>query len=137
MLNLKNLAKSFGGRQVLHNVSLSCGRKGIIAIMGSSGIGKTTLIKTLLGKLQNTSGELTKHRELKIGYIQQNDYDLTPYETCFDYLKSMYPNKLDTEIRTALGSFLFKKDKFLNDCFDSILKHPLTHPPFPSSDASI
>ena len=87
-----------------------------LAIVGDNGIGKTTLIKTILSEIPNISGELTRHRELKIGYIKQNDYDLTGYATCFDYLKSKYPNKLDTDIRTALGSFLFRKDEVFKNC---------------------
>ena len=74
MLNLKNLAKSFGGRQVLHNVSLSCGRKGIIAIMGSSGIGKTTLLNIIAGIESNIDTVLVLS-----GVTAVEDIDRFPY----------------------------------------------------------
>ena len=64
-----------------------------------------------MNQLPLTNGNIIRHRELSIGYIKQNDYDLSKYENCFEYLRNKYPNKLDKELRTALGSFLFKKDE--------------------------
>ena len=92
-----------------------------LAIVGDNGIGKTTLIKTIMNELKQTHGEIIRHRDLKIGYIQQNDYDLSKYDTCFDYLRTKYPDKLDKELRGALGSFLFKKDEVFKSC--SVLSH--------------
>jgi ATP-binding cassette subfamily F protein 3 len=92
-----------------------------LGIVGDNGIGKTTLIKTIMNELKPTNGSIIHHRELNIGYIKQNDYDLSKYENCFEYLRSKYPNKLDKELRGALGAFLFKKDEVFKSC--SVLSH--------------
>lgn len=92
-----------------------------LAIVGDNGIGKTTLIKSIMNQLPLTNGNIIRHRELSIGYIKQNDYDLSKYENCFEYLRNKYPNKLDKELRGALGSFLFKKDEVFKPC--SVLSH--------------
>ena len=87
-----------------------------LAIIGDNGIGKTTLVKTIMHDLPLKSGEIKYLRELKIGYIKQNDYEFVSKDTCLDYLRKKYPNKLDKELRTALGRFLFKKEDVFKNC---------------------
>lgn len=80
-----------------------------LAIIGHNGVGKTTLIKTIYGELKPFLGEIKHLRQLSIGYIEQNNdevFDLT----LFAYLKNLYPQKEDREIRRALGNFLFRED---------------------------
>ena len=81
-----------------------------LAIVGDNGIGKTTLIKSIIKQIPLISGNIKYLRELKIGYIKQNDYEFYSKDTCLDYLRNKYPNKLDKELRSALGRFLFKKE---------------------------
>ena len=87
-----------------------------LAIIGDNGIGKTTLAKAIMHDLPLKSGEIKYLRELKIGYIKQNDYEFVSKDTCLDYLRKKYPNKLDKELRTALGRFLFKKEDVFKNC---------------------
>ena len=87
-----------------------------LAIIGDNGIGKTTLVKAIMHDLPLKSGEIKYLRELKIGYIKQNDYEFVSKDTCLDYLRKKYPNKLDKELRTALGRFLFKKEDVFKNC---------------------
>lgn len=87
-----------------------------LAVIGDNGIGKTTLIKSILHELPLKSGEVKYLRELKIGYIKQNDYEFVSKDTCLDYLRSKYPNKLERELRTALGRFLFRKEDVFKNC---------------------
>ena len=87
-----------------------------LAIIGDNGIGKTTLVKAIIHDLPLKSGEIKYLRELKIGYIKQNDYEFVSKDTCLDYLRKKYPNKLDKELRTALGRFLFKKEDVFKNC---------------------
>ena len=79
---IKTDVLSFGytsRRRVLNNISLTLGEGHIHGLLGCNGIGKTTLIKTIMGEFPQTSGEIVRHRDLKIGYIKQNDYDLSGY----------------------------------------------------------
>lgn len=87
-----------------------------LAIVGDNGIGKTTLIKSIIKQMPLISGTIKYLRELKIGYIKQNDYEFYSKDTCLDYLRSKYPNKLDKELRSALGKFLFKKEDVFKNC---------------------
>lgn len=87
-----------------------------LAVIGDNGIGKTTLIKSILHELPLKSGEVKYLRELKIGYVKQNDYEFVSKDTCLDYLRSKYPNKLERELRTALGRFLFRKEDVFKNC---------------------
>ncbi len=84
-----------------------------IGIIGPNGIGKTTLLKTMLKQIPILSGQVILHQKIKIGYFdqQQNDLDIT--KTIFEVIKPYMPNETDSYIRRYLGRFLFKgKDVF-------------------------
>ena len=87
-----------------------------LAIIGDNGIGKTTLIKGIIKEIPLKEGEVHYLRDIKIGYIKQNDYEFESKDTCLDYLKKKYPAKLERELRTALGRFLFKKEDVFKNC---------------------
>ena len=73
-----------------------------IAIRGVNGLGKTTLLKTILGLLKPVSGELVKGEFLQVGYFAQED---TPSnsETALDYIWNEYPAMTNAEVRAALA----------------------------------
>ena len=87
-----------------------------LAIIGDNGIGKTTLVKSIMHEISLICGEIKYLRDLKIGYIKQNDYEFVSKDTCLDYLKKKYPAKAERELRTALGRFLFKKEDVFKNC---------------------
>ena len=87
-----------------------------LAIIGDNGIGKTTLVKSIMHEIPLICGEIKYLRDLKIGYIKQNDYEFVSKDTCLDYLKKTYPAKTERELRTALGRFLFKKEDVFKNC---------------------
>ena len=58
LLDIKNLNKSFNGQQVLHNISLQLEKGEILFLLGASGCGKTTLLRSIAGFEQPTSGEI-------------------------------------------------------------------------------
>lgn len=87
-----------------------------LAIVGDNGIGKTTLIKSITLQKPLIFGKIQELRPLKIGYIKQNDYEFVSKLTCLDYLREKYPKKLDSELRTALGRFLFTKEDVFKNC---------------------
>ena len=86
-----------------------------LAIIGDNGIGKTTLIKSIIKDIPLFSGEIKYLRKLKIGYIKQNDYVFNKNETALSYLREKYPALLDKELRTALGRFQFKGEDVFKD----------------------
>lgn len=81
-----------------------------IGIIGNNGTGKTTLLKTIGEFYKPLSGILHKHRNLKIGYIDQNQIQIDSELSVFDYFHSFYDNMTNYEIRHHLGSFLFRQD---------------------------
>lgn len=81
-----------------------------VAIIGENGIGKTTLLKTIGHMLPALAGKITEHRELRYGYIDQNQIQIDSELTVFDYLHNFYPYMSNFEIRHHLGSFLFTED---------------------------
>jgi ATPase components of ABC transporters with duplicated ATPase domains len=79
-----------------------------LAIVGDNGIGKTTLVKSIVGDIPLYSGSIKHLRDLRIGYIKQNDYVFSKNTDAIGYLREKYPTKLDSELRSNLGRFLFK-----------------------------
>ena len=86
-----------------------------LAIVGDNGIGKTTLIKTILKQIKPISGYNKELRQIKFGYIKQNDYTFSSNLTALDYLKNAYPLKLEKELRNILGKFYFRNDEVYKD----------------------
>ena len=71
MLTASGLTKSFGPRTLFTNVSLQLGSSRRIALIGSNGTGKTTLLEILTGLQEADAGEIHKPQEMKIGYLPQ------------------------------------------------------------------
>ncbi len=81
-----------------------------IGIIGDNGIGKTTLLKTIGHLLKPLGGKITEHRELQIGYIDQNQIQIDSTDTVFDYIHNLFPRMTNFDVRHHLGSFLFTND---------------------------
>ncbi|HJA46823.1 MAG TPA: ABC-F family ATP-binding cassette domain-containing protein [Candidatus Limosilactobacillus excrementigallinarum] len=85
-------------------------RKQRIGIIGPNGIGKSTLLKTILHKLPAISGTIKLGANLDIGYYDQEQQQLHPNKTVLDEVWDDHPEVPETEIRSLLGSFLFVGD---------------------------
>jgi len=81
-----------------------------IAIMGPNGCGKSTLLKGLTNLVPFLEGKLLKYRELKIGYYDQNQLEISGSENVFDYFHEAFPMFDRYQIRSQLGQFLFGDD---------------------------
>ena len=81
-----------------------------LAIVGDNGIGKTTLVKSIVGDINLYKGSIKPLRGIQVGYIKQNDYTFEKNTDAIEYLREKFPNKLDKELRGNLGKFLFKGD---------------------------
>lgn len=102
---------------LLYPISFHLYGKDRLALVGDNGIGKTTFIKTLIGEIPSLEGKIKEKRPIKYGYIKQNDYSFDKSMTLIEFLRNRYPEKLDKELRTALGTFLFEKE----DVFKNVL----------------
>ncbi|MFC3079889.1 ABC-F family ATP-binding cassette domain-containing protein [Phenylobacterium terrae] len=78
VVEAKNIAKAFGARTILKNFSTRIIRGDRVAIVGPNGVGKTTLLKILLGELAPDAGEVTLGTNLEVAYIDQARADLKP-----------------------------------------------------------
>lgn len=81
-----------------------------IGIIGPNGIGKSTLLKTILNKIPAVSGQIKLGANLEIGYYDQEQQQLHPDKTVLNEVWDDHPNVPETEIRSLLGSFLFVGD---------------------------
>lgn len=89
-----------------------------IAIIGPNGIGKSTLIKTLAGRLDALSGSIVPGANLKIGYYDQKQAEFRSNKTILDYVWDQYRHMPEKDVRAVLGRFLFTQDdvqKIIND----------------------
>jgi ATP-binding cassette subfamily F protein 3 len=107
----KDLAKSYGAKQVFGGVNFVIERGDRIALVGVNGAGKSTLIKLLAGSEQATSGELRLGHNADVDYFAQDQYKaLDPNARMLDDLFEAAPRSTQTELRSLLGCFLFSED---------------------------
>jgi ATP-binding cassette, subfamily F, member 3 len=107
----KDLAKSYGAKDVFSGVNFVIERGDRIALVGVNGAGKSTLIKLLAGSEQATSGELRLGHNADVDYFAQDQYKvLDPNARMLDDLFEAAPRSTQTELRSLLGCFLFSED---------------------------
>ena len=111
VLICKNLAKSFDNKQLFKNVDILIRKGERVFIIGGNGCGKTTLFRILTGKTPMNSGEYDYGANVEIGYFDQMQQNLDLSKTALDEVWDTFPNMTQTEVRSALASFLFKGDE--------------------------
>lgn len=111
----ENLEKSFGRgaehRELFHGVNLDIKRGERICILGPNGVGKTTLLRVLLGELTPDAGYLKIGHNVAFGYYDQGQLLLSDANTVLEELKESYRLYTDTEMRSILGRFLFRGEE--------------------------
>lgn len=96
-------------------VSLDLKRGEKLGILGGNGLGKSTFLKTIVGKIPALSGEYRFGTNVQVGYFDQQMAMYTSNKTVLDDFWDEYPNLTETEARNALGAFLFSgEDVFKN-----------------------
>jgi len=112
-LSVEGLTKGFAKGKTLFSDFRALITKGErVAIVGKNGVGKTTLVRTILGELQPDSGKAVWGHEAQIGYMPQDVKPTIPTDTtCFDYLHDIDPAAGNEELRGLLGRMLFKGDE--------------------------
>ncbi|MGT2866177.1 ABC-F family ATP-binding cassette domain-containing protein [Streptococcus fryi] len=91
-------------------IDLELNKLDAVAIVGPNGIGKSTLIKTLVGQLDLIKGEIKFGANVQTGYYDQTQSHLTRTNTVLDELWNAFPTTPELEIRSRLGAFLFSGD---------------------------
>lgn len=114
VIEAHELSKGFGygrnRRELFRNVELDIKRGERICIVGPNGIGKTTLLKIILGESKYDSGRIKYGYNLDFAYYDQTQESLTGSNTVLEELKDSYELYSDTEMRNILGRFLFRND---------------------------
>ncbi len=110
VLTVRELKKSFGSQTLFSDVSFEIKRGERVAVIGSNGTGKTTLLKIINGLLPADSGDVRLGSRVRIGYYDQEQQVLHMEKTLFDELQDAYPNLDNTRVRSVLAAFLFTGD---------------------------
>jgi len=115
VLDVRDLSVRFEGaeRPLFRNVSFRLERGETVAIAGPNGIGKSTLLKALLGQIPTESGTVRFGANVKIGYYDQEQSQLHPDNTVLDEVWNAFPHLEEVRVRTVLGNFLFSGDDVL------------------------
>ncbi|MDR6120601.1 ATP-binding cassette subfamily F protein 3 [Bacillus sp. SLBN-46] len=113
VLTVDSLAVGYDGEKVSEAISFRAFKGESIALVGPNGIGKSTLLKTIIKKLPALAGTIQYGTNLSIGYYDQEQAELTSNKRVLNELWDDYPLKSEKEIRTVLGNFLFSGDDVL------------------------
>ena len=110
VLMAEDLKKSFGERTIFDKVGFDIKRGEKICLVGDNGIGKTTLLKIIMGEVSYDDGYLKIGHNVEFGYYDQGQMLLNEEKTVMDELHDEYSLYTDGEIRSILGRFLFKNE---------------------------
>lgn len=113
VLKVDSLAIGYGEEKISENLSFRLTRGDSIALVGPNGIGKSTLLKTIIGRLKQLSGDIHFGSSVSIGYYDQEQAELTSNKRVLNELWDDYPLMNEKDIRTVLGNFLFSGDDVL------------------------
>ncbi|WP_077210606.1 ABC-F family ATP-binding cassette domain-containing protein [Bacillus dakarensis] len=113
VLKVDGVAVGYNGEKVSENLSFRLTRGESFALVGPNGIGKSTLLKTIVGHLPKIEGQIHFGSNVTIGYYDQEQAELTSNKRVLNELWDDYPLKNEKDIRTVLGNFLFSGDDVL------------------------
>src|SRR5690625_761380 len=115
VLKMTDLSFKYDGDNdfLFSDANLHINRGERIALIGPNGVGKTTLLKIIIGKLNKANGNIQIGTNVQIGYYDQEQANLTSSKTVLQELWDEYPTTNEKDIRTVLGNFLFSGDDVL------------------------
>ena len=107
VVRAKDLAMSFGSRPIFDKINFLIKKDERVFVVGPNGCGKSTLLSVLLSRLAPTGGYSEFGYNVKVGYYDQENQNLTPANTVLDELWNTYPNMNESDIRSVLAAFRF------------------------------
>lgn len=113
VLHAADLSVSFSGKRLFDRVSFELRRGETVALIGPNGIGKSTLLKALIGRQTTDGGSIRWGTNVKLGYYDQEQTGLNANNTVLEEVWSEYPHIEEARIRTVLGNFLFSGEDVL------------------------
>ncbi|MGE3671136.1 MAG: ABC-F family ATP-binding cassette domain-containing protein, partial [Polyangiaceae bacterium] len=113
VLEVEGLSKAYGKKQVLGDVELRIRRGEHVAVIGANGLGKSTLLKILVDRLEADAGKVNWGHEVQIGYFAQDHKDLLsePKQTTLNFLWDTCPQEGTSYVRGMLGRVLFSGEE--------------------------
>ena len=111
ILSVRELKVGYEEDKPLCNVSFEIKRGDRLGILGGNGLGKSTLLKTIVGIVPALSGEYKYGVNVEIGYFDQQMAQYSSDKSVMDDFWDAYPNLTQTEVRNALGAFLFTQEE--------------------------
>ncbi|GGN99113.1 ABC-F family ATP-binding cassette domain-containing protein [Saccharibacillus kuerlensis] len=114
VLRVEDLSASYDGKDPLFkNASFALSRGETVALIGPNGVGKSTMLKALIGRLKPDQGRITWGTKVQLGYYDQEQDTLNPQNTVLEELWGTYPHMEEARIRSVLGNFLFSGEDVL------------------------
>ncbi|KXT74128.1 ABC transporter ATP-binding protein [Streptococcus sp. DD10] len=110
VLTLKDAAIGYDQKILSQPIQLDIRKMNAVAVVGPNGIGKTTLIKSIVGLLPFLKGEAILGTNVDVGYYDQTQSKLTTSNSVLDEIWNEFKLKPEVEIRNRLGAFLFSGD---------------------------
>ena len=110
VLIVDQLGKAYNETKLFSNLSFHIRKGERIALIGENGRGKTTLFKMLLNEVKPDQGDIVIGKNVTLGYYDQEQSNLDPRKTVFQEIHDDFPYLTEREVRTYLGSFLFRGD---------------------------
>lgn len=111
VVTVKGLSQAFEEKKLFQNVSFKILRGEKVVVIGKNGIGKSTLLKTILGEIKPKSGDVEWGHNIDISYFSQDHHDLVKGDMTLSDWLSESTNIYDiSTIRGTLAAMLFKKD---------------------------
>lgn len=110
VLSVTALKKSFDNITLFDQLSFELKRGEHVALIGSNGTGKTTILKIINNLIPADEGQIRTGANVQIGYYDQEHHVLHPDKTLFEEIADAYPTLTNTEIRNTLAAFLFTGD---------------------------
>ena len=110
VLAVEGLTKSFPGQKLFSELSFEIKRGERVALIGSNGTGKTTILKIINGLVSADAGKINLGSKVQIGYYDQEHHVLHSEKSIFQEISDTYPTLTETQIRNMLAAFLFTGD---------------------------